>query len=116
MSGARLEIAYTDHRDDRMIIVGAAAWETMAEQEVRFAELLGVEDSDFIVDFYGEDGLIEKDKCVSAETVSAVMGEPIEALSEIARGAAPADQHGHYLAHREAVRIARAALTNGQTP
>jgi hypothetical protein len=33
-----------------------------------------------------------------------------EALRKIAEGTAPADPHGHYLAHREAVRIAREAL------
>lgn len=33
-----------------------------------------------------------------------------EALAVIADGTAPPDQHGHYLAHREAVKIARAAI------
>jgi len=32
------------------------------------------------------------------------------AMSKIADGKTPPDQHGHYLAHREAVEIARAAL------
>lgn len=34
------------------------------------------------------------------------------ALTAIACGTVPPDQHGHYLAHREAVRIAREALAN----
>lgn len=33
-----------------------------------------------------------------------------QALERIARGETPPDEHGHYLAHREAVRIAREAL------
>lgn len=33
------------------------------------------------------------------------------ALDEIARGEVPPDQHGHYLAHREAVRRAREAMS-----
>jgi hypothetical protein len=33
------------------------------------------------------------------------------ALTKIADGKVPPDMHGHYLAHREAVKIARAALT-----
>lgn len=85
MSDARIEIAYADRRDDRMIIIGAAAWETIAEQEFRFAELPDVEDSDFVIDFYDEDGLIAKDKCVSAETVETVMGEPLADLIEAGR-------------------------------
>jgi len=36
------------------------------------------------------------------------------ALEVIADGKVPPDQHGHYLAHREAVRIARAALSGPQ--
>ena len=35
-----------------------------------------------------------------------------EALSEISRATTPPEQHGHYLAHRSAVKIARAALSN----
>ena len=38
------------------------------------------------------------------------------ALSAIARGDVPPDQHGHYLAHREAVRIARDALNMSPNP
>lgn len=84
-SAARIEIAYADHRDNRMIIVGAAAWETMAEQEAHFAALPEIEDSDFIADFYDEEGSITKDKYVSAETVAFVMGQPIEELIEAGR-------------------------------
>jgi hypothetical protein len=85
MTDARIEIAYADHRDNRMIIVGAAAWETMEEQEQRFAELPESPDSDLIADFYDEDGTISKDKGVSAETVETVMGRPIEDLIEEGR-------------------------------
>lgn len=35
-----------------------------------------------------------------------------EALSEISRATTPPEQHGHYLAHRSAVKIARAAVSN----
>lgn len=35
-----------------------------------------------------------------------------EALSEIARGETPPEQNGHYLAHRQAVKVARAALAS----
>lgn len=82
---ARLEIAYADHRDNRMIIVGGAAWETMAEQEQRFAEMPEVKDSDFIVDFYDEEGTIIKDKYVSAETVATVLGTSVEEAIEEGR-------------------------------
>lgn len=82
---ARLEIAYADHRDNRMIIVGGAAWETMAEQEQRFAEMPEVKDSDFIVDFYDEEGTIIKDKYVSAETVTTVLGTSVEEAIEEGR-------------------------------
>jgi hypothetical protein len=85
VTDARIEIAFADRRDNRMIIVGAAAWETMAEQELRFAELPELPDSDFIADFYDEDGLITKDKGVSAQTVATVMGRPIEDLIEEGR-------------------------------
>jgi hypothetical protein len=82
---ARIEIAYADHRDDRMIIVGAAAWPTMAEQEHRFAELPEVEDSDFIADFYDEEGTITKDKYISAETVETVLACPLAECIEDGR-------------------------------
>ena len=82
---ARIEIAYADRRDNRIIIVGGAAWETMAEQERRFAELPSEPDSDFIADFYDAEGFIAKDKAISAETVETVLGRPIAELIENGR-------------------------------
>lgn len=38
------------------------------------------------------------------------------ALVGIARGDVPPDQHGHYLAHRAAVKIARGALNLSPNP
>ncbi len=38
-----------------------------------------------------------------------------QALCKIAEGLVPPDRHGHYLAHREAVRVARAALRPAST-
>lgn len=102
---ARLEIAYADRRDDRMIIIGAAAWETMEEQERRFDELPAVEDSDFVVDFYDDEGLITKDKFVSRETVETVMGQPLTELIE--EGRRREDELGAQL---------RASLSNPKEP
>lgn len=39
-----------------------------------------------------------------------LLGEAEKALEEIADGKLPPDQHGHYLAHRKCVSVARAAL------
>ena len=39
-----------------------------------------------------------------------LLGEAEKALEEIADGKLPPDQHGHHLAHRKCVSIARAAL------
>jgi hypothetical protein len=82
---ARIEIAYADHRDNRMIIVGGAAWLTMAEQERQFAQLPEEAGSDFIADFHDADGCITKDKCVPAWAVERVMGKPIAELIEAGR-------------------------------
>ena len=48
-----------------------------------------------------------------ADDIEAVLAERVrlrKALANIAEGAAPPEPHGHYLAHREAVKIARAAI------
>ena len=76
----RLEIAYADHRDNRMIIIGAAAWPTLAEQEQHFAVIPAVEDSDFIVDFYDAEGCITKDKCIAGDIAAFLMGAPLATL------------------------------------
>lgn len=81
----RLEIAFADHRDNRMIILGGAAWDTLAEQERHFDALPAVEVSDFIVDFYDDDGSIDRDKCVSQATVETALGAPIAELIERGR-------------------------------
>lgn len=85
MSEHRLEIAYADHRDNRMIIIGGAAFDDLAEQDREFDKLPAVPDSDFIIDYYDAEGSITKDKCVSQATVEAVMGEPLGALIERGR-------------------------------
>ena len=48
-----------------------------------------------------------------ADDIEAVLAERVrlrKALATIAEGITPPQRHGHYLAHREAVKIARAAI------
>lgn len=85
MSAHRLEIAYADHRDNRMIIVGGAVFDNISEQDCEFDRIPEVEDGDFIIDYYDADGTITKDKRVSSATVEAVMGETLAVLIERGR-------------------------------
>lgn len=77
MTHNRMDIAYADHRDDRMIILGRYGWPTLADQDRAFDELPAVEDSDFIIDYYDEGGCLTKDKYVSQEVVEEITGRPI---------------------------------------
>jgi len=72
-----MDIAYADHRDDRMIILGRYEFPTIEYQDQQFDALSSLPDSDFIVDYYDADGNLTKDKCVSEETVEFVTGHPV---------------------------------------
>lgn len=100
MSEHRLEIAYADHRDNRIIIIGGAVFDDLAEQDREFDRLPSVPDSDFIIDYYDADGSIIKDKYVSDTTVEIVMGEPLADLIE--KGRMNEDQMTQQLRDRRA--------------
>lgn len=47
---------------------------------------------------------------IAVMRVSAERDEAVTVLTEIAKGETPPEQHGHYLAHRQAVKAARTFL------
>ena len=58
----------------------------------------------FAVDYGG------KDEAKALVVLTARLDACEKALATIAKGETPPESHGHYLAHREAVKIAREAL------
>jgi hypothetical protein len=56
-----------------------------------------------------------QDIAADIQSVLAMYAELRDALAKIADGSTPPQPHGHYLAHRHAVKIAREALAHHTT-
>ena len=90
-----LHITFVDHKNNRFVDLGGAAWNTRKEQLAEWDKLPAAsEKTCFLVDKIGRNGFdIEDAKPILAETAQALLGERIETLIERGRQREDAAQH-----------------------
>ncbi len=82
-----LSITFVDHKNYGFVSLGGAAWKTRKELLVQWDKIQAApNDTCFLLDKRAKNGCdIEDTKCILAETVEALLGEPITTLIERGR-------------------------------
>jgi hypothetical protein len=89
-------ITFADYRNDAFLDLGGAAWKTRKEQLKQWNSIPAAPVGDkatsfFLLDKMGSKGIdIEDTKCILAETVEALLSEPITVLIDRGRQKAAA--------------------------
>jgi hypothetical protein len=83
-----LRITFADEKNNAFVELGGAAWKTRNEQLTQWGQIPAAANhsTSFLLDKLGKNGIdIDDTKCILAEAVEALLGQPVTALIDRGR-------------------------------